>query len=180
MAQLQLYSFNINEENIDDVYLKIFKLPLQVRKIIDELKEIKSKYDNIAGSTIFKIASSLFDEVIYANKKINDIDKDSGIWFYSVGEFDLDILKIKVIEWLREEYKKRTGKELNERFIEEWNFDGEISLKEIINRENGIKFTLIPNYHGDYKDSYAWKIDNVKKYNKIIPVNGKLGLWNYE
>lgn len=163
MAQLQLYSFNINEENIDDVYLKIFKLPLQVRKIIDELKEIKSKYDNIAGSTIFKIASSLFDEVIYANKKINDIDKDSGIWFYSVGEFDLDILKIKVIEWLREEYKKRTGKELNERFIEEWNFDGEISLKEIINRENGIKFTLIPNYYVYKLSKNTFRFDSIHR-----------------
>lgn len=34
-------------------------------------------------------------------------------------------------------------------------------------------------YHGVYKDSYAWKIENVKKYDKTISVNGKLGLWNY-
>ena len=146
MSQLQLYSFNINEENIDDVYLKVFKLPSEVEEVINELKETNIKGDNIAGSTIFKIAAALFDEVIYANKRISDINKDDGIWFYSVGEFELETLKIKVTEWLREEYKNRAGKELNKRFTKEWKFDGEISLKEIIKRDNGCKFTIIPNY----------------------------------
>ena len=27
---------------------------------------------------------------------------------------------------------------------------------------------------------YAWKLKNVKKYDKPIPCKGKLGLWNYE
>ena len=31
-----------------------------------------------------------------------------------------------------------------------------------------------------HKNKYAWKLDNVKKYDKKIPVKGKLGLWNYE
>ena len=35
-------------------------------------------------------------------------------------------------------------------------------------------------YHGNYCDNYAWKIENVKKYDKTIPVKGKLGLWNYD
>lgn len=29
-------------------------------------------------------------------------------------------------------------------------------------------------------EKYAWKLDNVKKYDKPIPVKGQLGLWNYE
>ena len=28
--------------------------------------------------------------------------------------------------------------------------------------------------------TYAWKLTNIKKYDKKIKVNGKLGLWNYE
>ena len=32
----------------------------------------------------------------------------------------------------------------------------------------------------NHVDSYAWKLENVKKYNKSIPCKGKLGLWNYE
>lgn len=29
-------------------------------------------------------------------------------------------------------------------------------------------------------EKYAWKLKNVKKYEKPIPVKGKLGLWNYD
>ena len=29
-------------------------------------------------------------------------------------------------------------------------------------------------------ENYAWKLENIKKYEKKIKVNGKLGLWNYE
>ena len=32
----------------------------------------------------------------------------------------------------------------------------------------------------NHSNKYAWKLENVKKYNKKIPVKGKLGLWNYE
>ena len=32
----------------------------------------------------------------------------------------------------------------------------------------------------DYMETYAWKLDNVKQYDKIIYTKGKLGLWNYE
>ncbi len=35
-------------------------------------------------------------------------------------------------------------------------------------------------YRGNYKDNYAWKIENVVKFDKTISVNGELGLWNYE
>ena len=28
--------------------------------------------------------------------------------------------------------------------------------------------------------AYAWKLENVIKYNHLVPVKGKLGLWNYE
>ena len=27
--------------------------------------------------------------------------------------------------------------------------------------------------------NYAWKLENIKKYEKPIHINGKLGLWNY-
>ena len=29
-------------------------------------------------------------------------------------------------------------------------------------------------------ENYEWKLENIKKYEKKIKVNGKLGLWNYE
>ena len=32
----------------------------------------------------------------------------------------------------------------------------------------------------NHVETYAWKLDNVKKYDKVIYTKGKLGLWNYE
>ena len=31
----------------------------------------------------------------------------------------------------------------------------------------------------NHVENYAWKLENIKKYDKPIPVKGKLGLWNY-
>lgn len=31
----------------------------------------------------------------------------------------------------------------------------------------------------NHVETYAWKLDNIKKYDKPIYVSGKLGLWNY-
>lgn len=35
-------------------------------------------------------------------------------------------------------------------------------------------------YGNNHIDTYAWKLENIKKYDKPIPVKGMLGLWNYE
>jgi len=32
----------------------------------------------------------------------------------------------------------------------------------------------------DHYGNYAWKLENIKKYEKPIFIKGKLGLWNYE
>ena len=32
----------------------------------------------------------------------------------------------------------------------------------------------------NYVDKYAWKLENIKKFDKKISIKGKLGLWNYE
>ena len=32
----------------------------------------------------------------------------------------------------------------------------------------------------NHTETYAWKLDNIKKYDKVIYTKGKLGLWNYE
>ena len=31
----------------------------------------------------------------------------------------------------------------------------------------------------NHTETYAWKLENVVKYEKPIPCKGKLGLWNY-
>ena len=41
---------------------------------------------------------------------------------------------------------------------------------------------LNPTIYGrsNHVENYAWKLENVKKYDKPIPTKGKLGLWNYD
>ena len=35
-------------------------------------------------------------------------------------------------------------------------------------------------YHHNYVGLYAWKLNNIKIYDKPIYIKGKLGLWNYD
>lgn len=44
---------------------------------------------------------------------------------------------------------------------------------EILRKENEIV------YVNNHVDKYAWKLENIVKYDKPIYINGKLGLWNY-
>lgn len=44
---------------------------------------------------------------------------------------------------------------------------------EILRKENEIV------YVNNHVDKYAWKLENIVKYDKPICINGKLGLWNY-
>lgn len=32
----------------------------------------------------------------------------------------------------------------------------------------------------NHTETYAWKLENIKKYDEVIYTKGKLGLWNYE
>ena len=32
----------------------------------------------------------------------------------------------------------------------------------------------------NHEEKYAWKLINIRKYEKPIPTKGKLGLWNYD
>ena len=32
----------------------------------------------------------------------------------------------------------------------------------------------------NHVENYAWKLENIKKYDKPIPIKGRLGLWNYD
>jgi len=35
-------------------------------------------------------------------------------------------------------------------------------------------------YGNNHVGTYAWKLNNIKKYKDLIYIKGKLGLWNYE
>lgn len=35
-------------------------------------------------------------------------------------------------------------------------------------------------YKNNHENQYAWKLEDIVKYEKPIPIKGKLGLWNYK
>ena len=82
-------------------------------------------------------------------------------------------------------------KDMKERF-KEYNLDykpgyiiGEAELVDCIlvdKKFNGDLKKINPLVYAksNHVENYAWKLENIKKYDKPIPCKGKLGLWNYE
>ena len=54
-----------------------------------------------------------------------------------------------------------------------------IKVTEEFNKELK-KINPIVYGNSGHVENYAWKLENIKKYDEKIEVNGKLGLWNYE
>lgn len=145
---LQLFSFEINENTIDDVDLYAFKLPDEVKTIVEDLIKNDNSTEErkaLANRTIYNIATLLFKDVIYCNNKMSDIQKDENRWVYSLNEFDIDLLKEKIKDWLKEEAKNIGNEVTKIEFKEKWEFE-KINLKDIYRKE--IKnYSIIPNYY---------------------------------
>ena len=54
-----------------------------------------------------------------------------------------------------------------------------IEVTEEFNNEL-LKINPIVYRKSNYKQTYAWKLIDIKKYDAPLPVKGKLGLWNYD
>lgn len=54
-----------------------------------------------------------------------------------------------------------------------------ILVDEIFNEEL-LKINPVVYGQSNHSMVYAWKLENIKKYETKIPAKGKLGLWNYE
>ena len=54
-----------------------------------------------------------------------------------------------------------------------------ILVDEKFNQEL-LKINLVVYGQSNHSMVYAWKLENIKKYETKIPVKGKLGLWNYD
>ena len=63
--------------------------------------------------------------------------------------------------------------------IGEANLTDCILVDEKFNQEL-LKIDPIVYGNANHVMKYAWKLENIKKYNEPISVKGKLGLWNYE
>ena len=50
--------------------------------------------------------------------------------------------------------------------------------KEFINKLREINPIVYA--QSNHIETYAWKLENIRKYRKVVYTKGKLGLWNYE
>lgn len=48
-------------------------------------------------------------------------------------------------------------------------------FKKILRKINPIVYR-----QSNHDETYAWKLENIKKYDEVIYVKGQLGLWNYD
>lgn len=169
MVNLQLFSFIINEETVDDTPLYVFKLPNSVAKIYSEICQPGKR--SAAYKTFFKVASSCFENIIHCNNTMRDIRKDGGIWFYATESFELDLLKAKVCEWLAKEYKKHFDEPLQEKFQEEWYFEEPVSLKEIVANNQPSIYRLVPGYYIYKLSKEEFKFESITrtlKFHRIV------------
>lgn len=82
-------------------------------------------------------------------------------------------------------------KDASERF-KEYNLEyykgaiiGEATITDCILVDNEFNLELrkinpLVYARSNHVETYAWKLENIKKYDKPIYIKGKLGLWNYE
>lgn len=170
MSTLQLYSFVLDENTIDDVELYVFKLPNGVKTRIEKIREMQRReYKSVAAKAMFKVAVSIFDTVIHSNNSLNDICKDNNNWFYSLEEFDLELLEVKVKEWISKE-QENVGLEVDVDFDEEWSFSEKTTLKEVLKTSNA-KYNIIPRYYIYKLAKEEFEFDTLEKnlkFNRVI------------
>ena len=87
----------------------IFGVSTSERKENFAYIELGQKFINPKAYITLKRLNRNFESVIYGNKRIYDINKDDGIWFYSVGEFELETLKKVVGDNIEKTYKTFSG-----------------------------------------------------------------------
>ncbi|ERK31279.1 pPIWI_RE module domain-containing protein [Clostridium intestinale] len=169
---LQLFSFVLDEDSIDNVELFAFKLPNEVNDIIYKMQDGREKNESSSYKTIYKIASTLFDKVIYCNNRFWDIKSDDYRWVYTLEKLELDVIRLKITEWLKKEIELRCETPIEINFKEDWKFES-ISLKEIFRSKKGSKYKIIPNYYIYKLSQNEYDFESLQKTLKFQRVMGE-------
>lgn len=170
---LQLYSLVIDEDSIDEELLYVYKLPGELRRIIEFI--IREKNNSISSSTVYKLATAIFEDVIYCNNTFFDINNDEDRWVYSLKPIDTDFFKTKVNDWL---FKESENIELDEKDIM---FDGNleyerISLKDILKNKHRNIYSIIPQYYIYKLSEHDFLYNTLNQKLKFYRVVGEKGI----
>ena len=142
---LQLFSFEVNEDNILDKTIYLIKFPQQLKNLIIEIKELKAKElgYKFALKGLAKIAKNYCRDVLYVNNNHNELLFKDAIWIYSTSKFDLEGLKLHLCEWINLELSKVVSCDEEFYLKEDLEWYGQITTKELL-RGNYKIYDIIP------------------------------------
>ncbi|ERI93911.1 hypothetical protein HMPREF1982_01324 [Clostridiales bacterium oral taxon 876 str. F0540] len=148
MNDLQLFSFEINSNNIIEKTIYVMKFPKELKDLINRLKSLKAKEFGytFALKGLAKIVKNYSRDVLSVNSNHSDLITKDKPWICSTARFNLEGLKLHVCQWINNELKRASN--LNEDFYIESDFiwDSEISIKDIFNESFNI-YDILPNLY---------------------------------
>lgn len=143
MKSLQLFSYHINEQNIDNCIIYRYTINERLYGVLEQLNNSKGK--RMAGTSFNKIVCVNFPSIIYCHNKIWDIINDNMTWFYSTEPLDLELLMAKLIKWIEKENIRINRTRIDLNYEKDRVYEKNSSLKEII--ASPIGYRIVPYYY---------------------------------
>lgn len=133
-AQLELAAYLLEPKHLKGRTLYGFKISKEFRFLLLSLDGSLNKKTRYKGRTFLKIASVIYpDQLIHMHGNFNTIQANNDVWFYSDAPFDFSELKVKIEDYIYEEFYE--FKELLDEIVEEdnWGQFVEIDLADLLN-----------------------------------------------
>jgi hypothetical protein len=146
---LQLFSFEVNKENIINKTIYLMKFPKELKDFINMLKELKAKEFGytFALKGLEKIAKNYCRNILTVNSSHYELIIKDNMWIYSTEKFDTEGLKLHISEWINTELKDK-GKLKEEFFLkEDLQWECEIASSELFEGNYKV-FDIIPQLYG--------------------------------
>lgn len=143
--KLQLHAMEVRREALKEHKIYIYRMPSHLKDFLGKVKPIK-EYD-WTGTVIKKVVILNFPGVLFAFGKVYQISGNDNIWFVSMEEINVELLKIRTIEWIKKSYEDN----FNEKFP--YDLDGDWGKCECVSmdtlyRYEALMYGLLPKYYG--------------------------------
>lgn len=183
-SNVQLFSFEVTPETVDDIELKVLMFPEELKELIynhpvvvEEMKNYKGDLKNycpFAKSTMFKLASAIFPSVIHANNRLSQIHSDEGRWIYFMGNLNLNGFQRLLNGWLKKEAEKRGWSYTPS--TTPWDFKIEtFKLKDCVRLGLPVQYQLIPAYYSYVLSRQPFQFRSLNRCLQFYRSNGAKG-----
>lgn len=143
--KLQLHAMEVRRESLKEHKIYIYRMPPHLEEFLKKVKPIK-EYD-WAGSVIRKVAILNFPGVLFAFGKVYQISSNDHIWFVSLEEINVELLKIRTIEWIKKSYEDNFNKKFPYDLEGEWGKCECVSMDTLYGYD-ALMYGVLPKYYG--------------------------------